>query len=217
MTDAKLQELIETLKKQGIESGEESSRKILENAQKQADEILAKARSEADGIVNKAKDEADRQLKQLQSSMESAATLLVTNLKRTIEESLISLPLKKDLSEKLDETNFLKELITICVREYAKNPGRTQLDVLVSEEQRKNLGDFSLNLAKSLAGESKDKEVAIDLKSNGISFGFIINRADDVVSLDFTDEAFLELFLQYLSPRFREFFKTIDVKELSKR
>jgi V/A-type H+-transporting ATPase subunit E len=190
MTDNKLQELIETLKKQGVESGEMASRKITEGAQKKADEIITRAKSDADGILARAKEDADRQRKQLHSSMEIAATQLISDLKRTIEQNLIALPLRKKLSEHLSDTAFLKELIAACVREYIKDTGRVELDILVSKEQQ-----------EKLSGE--------------ISFGFIIGKADNAVRLDFTDEAFLELFLRYLSHRFREFFKTIDVKELS--
>jgi V/A-type H+-transporting ATPase subunit E len=215
MTDNKLQELIETLKKQGVESGEMASRKITEGAQKKADEIITRAKSDADGILARAKEDADRQRKQLHSSMEIAATQLISDLKRTIEQNLISLPLRKKLSEHLSDTAFLKELIAACVREYIKDTGRVELDILVSKEQQEKLGDFAMELIKALPGKSDQERLVLNLQSGEVSFGFIIGKADNAVRLDFTDEAFLELFLRYLSHRFREFFKTIDVKELS--
>jgi len=38
-----------------------------------------------------------------------------------------------------------------------------------------------------------------------------------VVRLDFTEEAFLELFLKYLSPRFRGYFKKVEVKGFAEK
>ena len=217
MTDNKLQELIETLKKQGVESGEEASRKIIEAAQKEAVEIIARAKSEADEIVARAKEEEEKRLRQLHSSMEIAATQLIGDLKRTIEENLIALPLKRAVAERLNDADFLKELIAACVREYIKNPGRMDLDVLVSKEQEERLGDFALGLIRSLPSKGDQERVGLKLQSGPVSFGFTVGKGGDAVRLDFTDEAFLELFLRYLSPRFREFFKAIDVKALSHR
>lgn len=217
MADTKLQELIETLKKQGLESGEEASRKITEDAQRKADEIIGRARSEADAILAKAKEDADSQLKQLRSSMEIAASQLITHLKRSVEENLIALPLKRAVAAQLNDTDFLKQLIATCVREYMRNPGRAEIEVLVTKEQQERLGDFATALVKTLPEKTDQERLVINLQSGEVSFGFIFGKADGAVRLDFTDEAFLALFLRYLSPRFREFFKTIDLKELSTR
>lgn len=217
MTDTKLQELIDTLKRQGVESGEEASRQIIENARKEAGEIAARAKSEAEAIVAKAKEEASRQLRQLHSSMEIAATQLITELKRTIEESLVTVPLRKNLAKHLSDTGFLKDLILTCVREYTKAPGRTDLELLVSKEQQERLSDFANDSIKNLPGNSGHGDLGLKLRSGEVSFGFIVGRTDSAVRLDFTDQAFLELFLRYISPRFREFFKTIDVKELVRK
>jgi V/A-type H+-transporting ATPase subunit E len=217
MADIKLQQLIETLKQQGVESGEETSRGIIEGANSKADEILLKAKAEASAIVSSAREEADKNRRQLQSSMEIAASQLMTDLKRTIEEQLLALPLKRKITETLDDTNFLKELMTTCVREYVKNPEHNDLSVLVSKEQQEKITDFTLELIKALPGERKGDRVTLNLKSDGVAFGFIIGTGDGVVRLDFTDEAFLELFLKYLTPRFRSYFKAIDVKGLSSK
>ncbi len=210
-----MQVLIDTLKKQGVESGEEASRGIIEDANQKANEILRKAKAEADGIISAAKAEADKNLRQLQSSMEIAASQLLTDLKRTIEQQLLGLPMKKKIAEALDDTKFLKELMTACVREYVKSSERADLSVLVSKEQQEKLTDFTMEILKTLPGKRDGDQLTLDLKSDGVAFGFIIGTSDGVVRLDFTDEAFLELFLRYLAPRFRSYFKPVDLKGLS--
>ncbi len=217
MTDTKLQELIDTLKREGVESGEEASNRIIEEANQKAKEILAKAKSEADTIVAQAKEEADKSFRQLHSSMEIAASQLLTDLKRVIEENLLALPLQKKLIQDLGDANFLKELMTTCVREYVKHPEHNELSVLVSKEDQNRLADFATRLIQSLPGKQEGDRLRLDLKSDGVAFGFIIGTSDGVVRLDFTDEAFLELFLKYLTPRFRTYFKAIDVKGQSNK
>ncbi|MBN1102140.1 MAG: hypothetical protein JXL84_01865 [Deltaproteobacteria bacterium] len=217
MTDTKLQELIDTLKQQGVQSGEEASRRIIEEANQKASGILAKAKIEADGIVAQAKEEADRSYRQLQSSLEIAASQLLTDLRRVIEENLLALPIKAKLTEELGETRFLKELMTTCIREYVKQPERADLSILVSKDQQQKLEDLTMELISSLPGKREGERLRIELNSDGVAFGFILGTSDGVVRLDFTDEAFLELFLKYLTPRFRSFFKNIDVKGLSNK
>jgi V/A-type H+-transporting ATPase subunit E len=212
MADSKLQDLIETLKKQGVESGEAASRQIVEDAEKQASEILAHARKEAENIVKAAREEADRTLKQLHSSMEIAASQFLTNLKRHIETNLLTLPLKGKLTESLEDTGYLKQLIATCVQEFMKATGEPDLTVLVSKDQKDKLADFAVQLISQL-GEVKDGDrLNLKLQTNGISYGFIIGKTDGSVMLDFTSEAFLDLFLRYLSPLFHDYFKSVDLK-----
>jgi V/A-type H+-transporting ATPase subunit E len=213
MVDTKLQDLIETLKKHGVESGEAASRQIVEEAEKRASEILAGANKEADGIVKGAKEEADRIMRQLHSSMEIAASQFLTNLKRHMETNLLSLPLKGKLTEALNDTAFVKELISSCVKEYAQMSGASDLTLLVGKDQKDKLEDFALQLITRL-GEDKGDRMKLNLKTDGVSYGFIIGKTDGSVMLDFTSEAFLDLFLGYLSPKFHQYFKNIDFKSI---
>jgi V/A-type H+-transporting ATPase subunit E len=212
MTDTKLQDLIETLKKQGLESGEAASRQIVKDAENQASEILARAQKEADNIVKAAGEEADRTLKQLHSSMEIAASQFLTNLKRHIETNLLTLPLKAKLTESLGDTGFLKELITTCVKEFMQATGEPDLTLLVSKDQKDKLTDFAVQLISQLGKVKGGDRLNLKLQTNGISYGFIIGKTDGSVMLDFTGEAFLDLFLRYLSPIFHTYFKSVDLK-----
>ena len=146
MVDTKLQDHIETLKKHGVESGEAASRRIVDEAEKKAAEILARANRESEGIVKEAKEEADRIMRQLHASMEIAASQFLTNLKRHMETNLLSLPLKGKVDETLKATGFLKELISACVKEFAKGTGSSDLTILVSKEQRDQLEDLVVSL-----------------------------------------------------------------------
>ncbi len=213
MSDSKLQELIDTLKKQAVESGEASSREIIEQAQREAQAIVDRAKGEADDIVRQAQDEADKKLKQLASSMEIAGSQFVTSLKRVIEQNLLALPLKEKVTEALGDTGYLKELIRQVVLEYTGHAECSDLQVLVSKDQQEKLVDFMVELVKAQSDCGDPNHKGLTLKTGNVDFGFMINRMDGNVTLDFTDEAFRALFLRFLTPRFREFFKDIKLGE----
>ena len=140
----------------------------------------------------------------------------MTDLRRVIEENLLTLPVKKQISGALEDTHFLKELMTTCVREYMKKQEHADLSILVPGSMGEQLEGFAQELIHSIPGKREGDRLALEIKSDGVAFGFIIGTSDGVVRLDFTDEAFLELFLRYLSPRFHGLFKTIDIRGLGK-
>lgn len=213
MSDSKLQELIDTLKKQAVESGEASSREIIEQAQKEAQAIVDRAKGEAGDIVRQAQAEANKKAKQLESSMEIAGSQFVTSLKRNIEQNLLALPLKENVTEALGDTGYLKELIRAVVLEYTGHPDCSDLQVLVSKDQQEKLVAFMVELVRAQSDCGDPNHKGLTLKTANVDFGFMINRMDGNVTLDFTDEAFLALFLKFLTPRFRGFFKDIKLGE----
>jgi len=215
MADSKLQELIETLKKHGVESGEETARKIIDEANKQHTEILRRAKDEAERIVAEAQAEADKRSRQLQSSLEIAASQFIANLKRAIEENLLVIPLKKKLTETLGDTKFLRELLKTVVQEYTRNPGHKDIVVMLNKEQQEQLKDFTVNLMTARPGKQEKDRISLSIQGDGVNFGFTISTKEGNVRLDFTDDAFLSLFLRFLSPRFRELFKNIKIGDIS--
>ena len=215
MADSKLQELIETLKKHGVESGEDTARKIIDEANRQHAEILRRAKDEAGKIVAEAQAEADKRSKQLQSSLEIAASQFIANLKRAIEENLLVIPLKKKLTETLGDTKFLKELLKTAVQEYTRNPDHRDVVVLFNKEQQEQLKGLAVDLITSRSGKQDKDRISLSIQGDGVNFGFTISTKEGNVRLDFTDEAFLSLFLRFLSPRFRELFKNIKIGDIS--
>ena len=213
MAENKLQEIIETLKKQGLESAEKESEVIIREAQKKADEIVAKAQADAKDIVERAEGRADMRLKQLKSAMEITASQFTTNLKQNIEHNFLTIPLKKALSESLNETDYLKSLLTTLVTEFTRNPTHKDIEVLLPKDQHEKLVDFAVGLIKSHAEDKGDDKLGLMIKSNGVGCGLRINKEEGDVSLDFTDEAFLELFLKFLAPKFRDYFRDIKLGE----
>lgn len=218
MGNDKLQDLIETLKKQGVETGEKAAKEIVESARKQAEEILAKARAEAASIVGQAKEESEKQMKRLQSSMEIAASQFVNSLKGVIEQNLLTLPLQKELCGALADPGFLKALITRFVETYAASGQAEDIQLLLPKGAQDELKDFAMQLMARHYGSAKgDDSLVLELEAQDVKFGFQVNKEQGNVRLDFSDEAFLSLFLGFLTPKFRDLFKSIKIGDLSRK
>ncbi len=216
MASEKLQELLETLKQQGVQKGEETASQIVVSARKQADEIIRKAESEAKAIVSYANMESDQILKRLKSSMEMAASQFVGNLKRVVEENFLSIPLKAKLTEDLSNPDYLKELMTEFVKSYAADTQHSAIKLLLPANAQEDLKDFAIELMSNYYKGNGDKSPLV-LESQGIKFGFQVDRKSGNVRFDFTDEAFLSLFKEFLTPKFRELFSGIKLGEASRR
>ena len=218
MANDKLQDLIETLKKQGVESGEKAGKDIVESARKQAEDLVAKARAEAASIVGQAREESDKQMKRLQSSMEIAASQFVNNLKGVIEENLLTLPLQKELTGVLGDPGFFKTLITRFVESYARTGQAEAIQLLLPKGAQDELKDFAMQLMARHYGSAKgDDSLVLELEAQDVKFGFQVNKKQGNVRLDFSDEAFLSLFLSFLTPKFRDLFKSIKIGDLAKK
>jgi V/A-type H+-transporting ATPase subunit E len=218
MANDKLQDLIETLKKQGVESGEKAGKDIIDSARKQAEDVLAKAKAEAASIVGQAKEESDKQMKRLQSSMEIAASQFVNRLKGVIEENLLTLPLQKELTGALGDPGFLKTLITRFVETYARTGEAGDIQLLLPKGTDQELMTFAMELLTRCYGKAgSGDQLVLELDSQNVRFGFQVDKKQGNVRLDFSDEAFLSLFLSFLVPKFRDLFKGIKIGELSKK
>ena len=218
MANDKLQDLIATLKKQGVETGEKAAKEIVDSARKQSEEILEKARAEAASIVGQAKEESEKQMKRLQSSMEIAASQFVNSLKGVIEHNLLSLPVEKELTGALADPAFLKTLITRFVETYAGSGQAEDIQLLLPKGAQDELKDFAMQLMARHYGSAKGNDsLVLELEAQEAKFGFQVNKKQGNVRLDFSDEAFLSLFLSFLTPKFRDLFKSIKIGDLAKK
>ncbi|MBU2548031.1 MAG: hypothetical protein KKB20_06465 [Proteobacteria bacterium] len=209
MENEKLQNLIDTLKKQGVESGEEAGRRIVAEARAQADEVLERARTEAASIVDQARAEAERTLKRLESSMEVAASQFINQLKRYIEEKLLDTPLRAGIDSSLGDPDFLKKLMLTVVERFGKDNRPEALRLLLPKEAGEEIKRYAAGLLAGHAGGAVNAdEVAV--RDKQIAFGFMVDKQSGNIRLDYTTEAFLSLFLEFITPEFRKLFTDVE-------
>jgi V/A-type H+-transporting ATPase subunit E len=210
MSEDKLQALLTTLKKQGLESGEQLGREKVEAANKDAEAILAQAREQAGKIVSEAREEADRQMRRLQSSLEIAALKYVNQLKQQAEENLLRLPLKKEMEAKLGKADFIKAMVLSVVEAYTTAQKGAEVQVHLPLATSDEVVAAISSLIKKHGQKDGDHKVVV--KDPSLKLGFAVDIDNGHVRLDFSDESFLAEFLAQLSPEFRKYFSSLDLQ-----
>jgi len=194
--DIQVQELIDKIKKDGIESASSESQKIKADAQAEANRIIEGAKKEANDIVTKAKQDAERTEKAGTAALQQASRNLVLAFKEEIQALLNSL-ISKQVS-----ANYGDDVLKSALPEILKNwaaKGDGALSVLVSEgELEKIRGFFNEKLTSELSK-------GVELKSSrALKSGFRISNKEGSVYYDFSAEAVADLLSSYLNPKLAE-------------
>ena len=202
MSDQTLQQVIQELKDRGIEAGRREAARIVDEAKADADRILADARAEAERIVNEANDKAEATRKQLEAELRHASSVGLEAFRQAVERSFLVPTLDSQLRETLDDPTTLKLMVIETVKGFASSGASTSdLEVILPESRRKRLeGAFMAQLTKELG-----KGVKVSF-GDGFEFGFKLAPEGGSYVFDFTEEGFREIFLGFLSPRFRKYF-----------
>jgi V/A-type H+/Na+-transporting ATPase subunit E len=209
--EAKLNELILALKSQGVESGQEEGRRIVAQAQSEAARLVEEAKAQTQALRDQARAEVERQEQQLRSSLEIAAVQFVARLKKDLEHDLLTVPLRDQIRSELGDAEFLKALLQKCVETFASGDKRHDLAVLLPEKMQAQLKQYVVDLMGRYYGEAgKQDELRLELGGSDVKYGFALDLQDGHSRLEFTDQAFMELFLGYLSPWFRSLFRPLE-------
>jgi V/A-type H+-transporting ATPase subunit E len=198
--DIQLQELIEKIKKDGIESATEEASRLKSQAEGEAKRIVENARKEAESIIAKARADAERAEKAGVAAVGQASRNLVLAFKDEIQTLLDKIIAQETNAAYDGET--LKAAIPDLLRGWASKPGNDALDLILPEEELKKLRSY---FTDKLASELKK---GLELKSNrNLGAGFRIAGKDGAAYYDFSSEAVADLLSAYLNPRLAETLK----------
>ena len=197
--DIQLQELIDKIKKDGIESAGEEASRIKNAAETEARRIVEAAKKEAADIVAKGKADAERDEKAGIAAVEQASRNLILAFKTEIE-ALLGKIISRETAKAYD-SDALKAAIPEVVKGWAKNAGG--INVILGDSQLKNLEDW----AKSALSAEIGKGVELKAGKN-IAGGFRIGEKDGSAYYDFSEEAVAELLSAYVNPRLAETLKS---------
>lgn len=203
--DIQLQELIDKIKKDGVASAEAQAAEIVKAAEEKAKSIADEAEKKSNDMIKNAKAEIAR----LEKASEDALSQASRNMLLTFRESLVQEldRLIKDETEKAYSQETLKKLVPETVKAWSQNADASELSVLLSEKDLKNLeaelkGALKAEIAKGLEIKS-DKSV---------SGGFRIGIQNGAAYYDYSAESVADLFSAYLNPRVASIMKNA-VKE----
>lgn len=197
--DIQLKELIETIKKEGIESADIKAAEIAADAEKKAKSIIGNAEKEASRLLAEAKREIARNEQTSRDAIAQAGRDLILNLRERIR-LLFDSVVKNAAGEAL-KGKGLEDAITALVKAWTEK-GSTKLSVLLPEAELKKI---EKDLLARLGNELKK---GVTLKPIAqIDAGFRIGEKDGAAYYDFTDEGIAEILAEYLNPKLAEIMK----------
>jgi V/A-type H+-transporting ATPase subunit E len=198
--DIQLQELIDKIKKDGIESASEEASRLKSQAEGEAKRIVEAAQREAEAIIAKGKADAERSEKASVAAVEQASRNLVLAFKGEVQ-ALLDKIVARELAASYSE-DTLKTVLPGLISVWASK-GADGLALILGEEDLKKLQAY---FDEKLAAELNK---GLELKSDrSLSAGFRIGNKDGSAYYDFSAEAVAELLSAYLNPRLAELVKT---------
>ncbi len=192
--DVQLQDLIEKIKKDGVEAADKSASEKIAQAKAEAEKIIANAKEEADKIIKAAKDEPARMEKASEDAIRQAGRNLILSFRESVEKELSAIMTAE--TAKSYSPKLLENLIPETVKAWTKNTDASDVSVLLNE---KDLNELEQNLGAALKDEISN---GLTLKAdNSIENGFRIGVKDGAAYYDFSAEAVADLFSAYLNPK----------------
>lgn len=208
-----VQELIDKLKNQGVSEGQKQAEQILKEAHNKASRILIQAQGEADKLLSETRQKLEVERKSSHEAIKTAFRDTEIALRSKVRAAF-SAHLKRLVSLELEDKNFIKELVlaisSVKTPEIAQ---ASQLEVLLpskifeidengthlSKDGEKRMHHLVLGITDGMLREGIELKSSTDVKG-----GIKVRLTGKDIELDLTDEAFTDLLLKYLLPRYRE-------------
>ena len=204
--DIQLQELVDKIKKDGVDAASAEADRIVQEAEGKAKSIVANAQREAESIVRGGKESAEREKKAAEDAIRQAARNLLISFRDGIEAQLSAI-IRAETDKALD-ASALKAALPDVIKAWAAEKGDAGLEVLLPANKLADVQSFLLSQLKGkVAG-------GIEISAGeGIEGGFRIAEKDGSAYYDFSAEAVADLFSSYLTPKVAELMKAAS-KEL---
>lgn len=191
--EVQLQELLEKIKKEGLQSAEETANKIITEAEKKAADIISKAKKEAEDLVSKAKSEIDKMERTGKEALkQSGRDLLISMEKKLI--SLFNTVVQRETSAAL-QNGVLEDIIVKLLSSW-KDIKEGDISLLLSKK------DYEALEKNLLAKLSAELGRGIEIKPNSaIAAGFKVSVKDGAAYYNFTEDGIAEALCDYLNPK----------------
>jgi vacuolar-type H+-ATPase subunit E/Vma4 len=176
---------------------------IRTNARADADQIVAAAQKEAQRILEQAKREIDALKRQMDVDLETAGRNFVIMIEERLENAVVDPVVEDAIKPVLEDRVFLEKMILDILAAYAKQTGKEHhIEILLPAGQKDELESwFTEKFRGKMAGP-------LDVRfTDKISFGFKIGVAGRGSHINFS-EGLVEVFSDFVSPRFRKYFFT---------
>ena len=201
--EIQLQDLIEQIKKDGVEAAETEAEAIIKAAKEKADKIVADANAKSETIMQDAKAENDRTVKSGEESLRQAGRNLLISFRESVAKQLEAIA-GENVTAVYSSDSLAKLIITV-VEGWANKPDAENLEVILNSDDLKKLEQTLL------AGLKEKMLGGVTLKANNnFDKGFRIATNNGAAYYDYSAEAVVEMLSNYLSPKVTELLKEAE-------
>ncbi|MBR5809484.1 MAG: V-type ATP synthase subunit E [Clostridia bacterium] len=201
--EIQLQELIDQIKKDGVEAAETEAAALLDAAKSQADKIVADAKKQADKILADAKSENERMLKSTEDAIKQAGRNLLISFRESVARELESV-LNENVTA-VYSSEALSQIIIKVIEQWAENQETDDITVVLNSKDL-------LLLEETIISGTKDRiKKGVTLKtSDNLDGGFRISLNNGNVYYDYSQETVVEMLSKYLSPKITKLMKEAE-------
>ena len=198
--EIQLKELIDQIKKDGVDAAESEAQAILKAAKDEAEKIILSAKAEAEGILQEAKKENERITKSSEEAIRQAGRNLLISFRESVTRELKAV-IGENVTAVYSSDAFAGLIISI-VEGWAKKPDAEDITVVL------NAQDLDKLEAVLLAAIKEKMLKGVTLKANdNFDGGFRIAVNNGSAYYDYSAEAVVEMLSNYLSPKVTELLK----------
>ncbi len=192
--EIQLQELIDQIKKDGVEVAETEAKAIVDSAKAEAEKIVADAKAQADKILADAKIENERMVKSSDDAIRQAGRNILISFRESVTRELNAI-----VGETVDSVysaDSLSQLVINVVESWANKPDVENIEVIL------NTNDVEL-LEKTALSTLKERiSKGVTLKANdNFDGGFRIAVNSGGAYYDYSTDAVVDMMSNYLSPK----------------
>lgn len=198
--EIQLQELIDQIKKDGVEVAETEAKSIVDSAKAQAAKIISDAHAQADKILLNAKNENERMVRSSEDAIRQAGRNLLISFRESVTRELNAIVGKEVTS--VYSSDMFAQLVVNVVECWANKPDAEDIAVILNSEDLKSLEE-------TLLAGLKDRMLkGVTLKANdNFDGGFRIAVNNGSAYYDYSAEAVVDMLSNYLSPKVTELLK----------
>lgn len=192
--EIQLQELIDQIKKDGVEAAATEAEAVLKAAKAEAEKIISDAKAEAEKYLVNAKNENDRMVKSSEDAIRQAGRNLLISFRESVAKEADAI-IAGNVTAVYSADAFA-QLVMKAVEGWAAKPDAEDITVILNSEDLKSLEDTLL------AGLKEKMIEGVTFKANdNFDGGFRIAVNNGGAYYDYSAEAVVEMLSGYLSPK----------------
>ena len=192
--EIQIQDLITSIKTDGIEKARAEADEIIRKAKDEADSIIKSANEEKERILTSARREIETERKSAEEKLRQAARDASLGLKKSIQDEL-EVIMRESVEASLDSA-LLKSLIETVV---SSSLVSDNAEIVISESDKDKV---ALSFIKGLA-EKLNKGLTLKT-SAALSGGFLVKSGDGSSYFDLSDEEISKMLYPFLSENLRK-------------